>query len=98
MVGFSMSTSLTPDQEALLERAVASGRFASPADAMAEALAMLEERLAKHARLKRDIEFGLNSGEARRGSFRELAAELHAEWDREQAELQGRATIKPAAE
>lgn len=98
MVGFSMSTSLTPDQEALLERAVASGQFTSPADAMAEALAMLEERLAKHARLKRDIEFGLNSGEARHGSFRELAAELHAEWDREQAELQGRATIKPAAE
>ena len=62
-----MSTSLTPDQEALLERAVASGRFASPADAMAEALAMLDERLAKHARLKRDIEIGLESGPGEAG-------------------------------
>lgn len=65
---------------------------------MAEALAMLDERLAKHGRLKRDIEIGLNSGEARHGSFRELAAELHAEWDREQADLQGLTAVKPAAE
>lgn len=59
-----MSTSLTPDQEALLERAVASGRFASREEAIAEALTMLDERLAKHARLKRDIEIGLESGDA----------------------------------
>jgi putative addiction module CopG family antidote len=80
-----MSISLTPDQEALLERAVASGRFASHADAMAEALALLDERLAKHARLKRDIEIGLESGPGEAGSFAEVARRARARWDAEQA-------------
>ncbi len=92
-----MSTSLTPDQEALLERAVASGRFASPADAMAEALAMLDERLAKHARLKRDIEIGLESGPGEAGSFTEVARRARARFEAEQVSGQ-RAPSAQAAE
>lgn len=89
-----MSIKLTADQEALLERAVASGRFASRADAMAEALAMLDERLAKHARLKRDIEIGLASGPGEAGSFTEVARRARARFEAEQAS--GQATSPPA--
>ncbi|WP_271066224.1 type II toxin-antitoxin system ParD family antitoxin [Caulobacter sp. NIBR1757] len=84
-----MSTSLTPDQEALLERAVASGRFASREDAVAEALAMLDERLAKHARLKRDIEIGLESGPGEAGSFTEVARRARARFEAQQASGKG---------
>ena len=93
-----MNVSLTPELEAFVERTVKSGRYGSASEAVREGLRLLEEREAKFTRLKRDIEIGLNSGEARTGSFRELAAELHAEWDREQAELEGRAAVKSAAE
>lgn len=59
-----MDVSLTAEQEAFIEQAVRSGRFASASDVVAEAVALLAEREAKHQRLKRDIEIGLESGEA----------------------------------
>jgi hypothetical protein len=37
--------------------------------------------------LKRDIEDGLNSGEAREGSFTDLARRLRKDWDEKQAAL-----------
>jgi Arc/MetJ-type ribon-helix-helix transcriptional regulator len=39
-----MEIRLTPDQEALVRQAIAAGRFRSEADAVAEALALWEER------------------------------------------------------
>lgn len=39
-----MEVHLTPDQEAFVRQGVASGRFQSEADAVAEALALWEER------------------------------------------------------
>lgn len=59
-----MDVSLTPEQEAFIEQAVKSGRFATTADAMAEAVRLLEAQDAKLQLLKRDIELGLASGEA----------------------------------
>jgi antitoxin ParD1/3/4 len=59
-----MSISLTPEQEAFVGRAVASGQFASPEAVVAEAITLLKQRLDKHERLKHDIEIGLASGDA----------------------------------
>jgi len=58
-----MNVELTADQEAFVEKAVASGRFASASAVLTEAVALLAERLDKHERLKRDIEIGLESGD-----------------------------------
>ena len=91
-----MSTSLTPDQEALLERAVASGRFTSREAAVAEALAMLDERLAKHARLKRDIDIGLESGPGEAGSFTEVARRARARFEAKQASGRGSPSAQAA--
>ena len=91
-----MSTELTSDQEALLERAVASGRFATRAEAMAEALAMLDERLAKHARLKRDIEIGLESGPGEAGSFTEVARRARTRFEAGQASGKGASPAQAA--
>jgi antitoxin ParD1/3/4 len=91
-----MSTKLTPDQEALLERAVASGRFATRTDAVTEALVMLEERLSKHARLKRDIEIGLESGPGEAGSFTEVARRARARFEAAQASGKGSSPAQAA--
>ena len=51
-----MDVTLTPEQQAFVDRAVQSGRYASAQDAIQDALRLLAERDAKHRRLKRDIE------------------------------------------
>ena len=58
-----MSISLSPEQEAFVDEVVASGHFASPEAAIAEAITLLARRIDKHDRLKRDIEIGLASGD-----------------------------------
>ena len=93
-----MNVSLTPELEAFVELTVKSGRYASASEAVREGLRMLEEREAKFLRLKRDIEIGLASGDAEEGSFSALARRLHAEWDREQADLATGAAALSAAE
>ena len=68
-----MDVSLSPEQQAFIEQAVRSGRFANTAEAMAEAVRLLEAQDAKHQILKRDIELGLESGDA--GDLDEAAIE-----------------------
>jgi antitoxin ParD1/3/4 len=60
-----MNVSLTAELEAFVEAAVKSGRYGSASEAVRAGLRLLQEREAKFLRLKRDIEDGLNSGEAR---------------------------------
>lgn len=93
-----MNVSLTPELAAFVESVVKSGRYGSASEAVREGLRLLQEREAKFLRLKRDIEDGLASGEAVPGSFRDLAASLHADWDREQADLAARDAARTAAE
>jgi antitoxin ParD1/3/4 len=68
-----MNVSLTPELEAFVEGAVKSGRYGSASEAVREGLRLLQEREAKFLRLKRDIEDGLNSGDA--GEFDDQALE-----------------------
>ena len=58
-----MPTDLTAEQRALLARLVAEGRYASEAEALADALSWLQEQDDKFRALKREIEKGLESGE-----------------------------------
>ncbi|MDO9472136.1 MAG: type II toxin-antitoxin system ParD family antitoxin [Caulobacter sp.] len=87
-----MNVSLTPELEAFVEGAVKSGRYGSASEAVREGLRLLQEREAKFLRLKRDIEDGLNSGEATEGSLTDLAKRLRKDWDDKQAAL-----VTPAA-
>jgi antitoxin ParD1/3/4 len=82
-----MNVSLTAELEAFVEGAVKSGRYGSASEAVREGLRLLQEREAKFLRLKRDIEDGLNSGEAREGSFTDLARRLRKDWDEKQTAL-----------
>jgi antitoxin ParD1/3/4 len=82
-----LNVSLTAELEALFEGAVKSGRYGSASEAVREGLRLLQEREAKFLRLKRDIEDGLNSGEAREGSFTDLARRLRKDWDEKQTAL-----------
>ena len=82
-----MNVSLTAKLEAFVEGAVKSGRYGSASEAVREGLRLLQEREAKFLRLKRDIEDGLNSGEAREGSFTDLARRLRKDWDEKQTAL-----------
>jgi antitoxin ParD1/3/4 len=82
-----LNVSLTAELEAFFEGAVKSGRYGSASEAVREGLRLLQEREAKFLRLKRDIEDGLNSGEAREGSFTDLARRLRKDWDEKQAAL-----------
>lgn len=68
-----MDVSLSPEQQAFIEQAVQSGRFATAAEAMAEAVRLLEAQDIKHQLLKRDIQLGLDSGDA--GELDEAAIE-----------------------
>lgn len=68
-----MPTDLTPEQRALLARLVAEGRYASEAEALADALSWLQEQDDKFRALKREIEKGLESGEG--GEFDEAYVE-----------------------
>jgi len=82
-----LNVSLTAELEAFFEGAVKSGRYGSASEAVREGLRLLQDREAKFLRLKRDIEDGLNSGEAREGSFTDLARRLRKDWDEKQAAL-----------
>jgi antitoxin ParD1/3/4 len=82
-----LNVSLTAELEAFFEGAVKSGRYGSASEAVREGLRLLQEREAKFLRLKRDIEDGLNSGEAREESFSDLARRLRKDWDEKQTAL-----------
>lgn len=56
-----MNVSLTPELEAFVERAVASGRYGTASEAVREGLRLLEEREAKFLALKHDIQRGMDS-------------------------------------
>ncbi|HWA63485.1 MAG TPA: type II toxin-antitoxin system ParD family antitoxin [Caulobacteraceae bacterium] len=58
-----MNVSLTPELEAFVDEAVASGRYGSASEAVRAALRLLQEREAKFQALKRDIERGLESAD-----------------------------------
>lgn len=93
-----MNVSLTAELEAFVEGVVKSGRYGSASEAVREGLRLLQEREAKFLRLKRDIEDGLNSGEAREGSFTDLARRLRKDRDEKQAALANPAAARTAAE
>ncbi|PZQ57888.1 MAG: type II toxin-antitoxin system ParD family antitoxin [Phenylobacterium zucineum] len=59
-----MQINLPPELEAIVEEAVKSGRYATPEDALREAVSLLDENEAKFRALKREIEIGLNSPDA----------------------------------
>ena len=82
-----MNVSLTPELEAFVDAVVKSGRYGSASEAVREGLRLLQEREAKFLRLKRDIEDGLNSGEATEGSFADVAKRLRADWEKKKAAL-----------
>ncbi len=77
-----MEVQLTPDQEAFVQRAMDSGRFASEADALSEALALWEERERGRIEFLTTLDVAkasLARGEGRvitQESMRELAAEV----------------------
>jgi antitoxin ParD1/3/4 len=77
-----MEVRLTPDQEAFIRQGIASGRFHSEADAVAEALSLWEERERARAEILAAVdaaEASLARGEGREiteQSMRDLAAEV----------------------
>jgi len=77
-----MDVHLTPDQAAFVRQGIASGRFRSEADAIAEALSLWEERERARAGFLAtldDAKASLDRGEGRvitRESMRELADEV----------------------
>lgn len=77
-----MEVQLTPDQQALVRDAVASGRLTGPEDAMQQALLMWEERERRRAEILASIdmaEASLARGEVRaitEESMRQLAEEV----------------------
>ena len=76
-----MNVSLTPELEAFVDEAVASGRYGSASEAVRAALRLLQEREAKFQALKRDIEEGLASGAGPAGSFAAVAKRARAKHD-----------------
>jgi hypothetical protein len=74
-----MEVQLTPDQEALVFDAIASGRLRRPEDAVSQALSMWEERERRRAELVADLEIGeasLARGEGRIVTGREETTRL----------------------
>jgi antitoxin ParD1/3/4 len=77
-----MEVRLTPDQEAFVRQSIASGRFQSEADAVAEALLLLEERERAREEILAavdDAEASLDRGEGiviTEESMRELAEDV----------------------
>jgi len=77
-----MEVHLTPDQEAFVRQGIANGRFASEADAVAEALALWEERERLRAEILAEVdaaEASLDRGEGivvTEESMRELAEDV----------------------
>jgi len=77
-----MEVHLTPDQEAFVRQGIAAGRFQTEADAIAEALALWEERERRRAEILSAVnaaEASLARGEGRvinEQSVRELANDV----------------------
>ena len=77
-----MEVRLTPDQEAFVRQAIASGRFQSEADAVAEALLLWEERERDRSEILAAVdaaEASLDRGEGieiTEQSMRELAEDV----------------------
>ena len=77
-----MEVHLTPDREAFVRQGIASGRFQSEADAVAEALSLWEERERNRSEILAAVnaaEASLARGEGRvitEQSMRELAEEV----------------------
>lgn len=59
-----MNVSLTPELEAFVEHAVASGRYGSASEAVREGLRILQEREARFVALKQAIDAGVASPDA----------------------------------
>ena len=78
----SMNVDLTPDQRALVRRAIESGRFSHEEEAVQEALALWEERERRRLEILNaldEAEASLARGEGRRiteDSMRALAEEI----------------------
>jgi putative addiction module CopG family antidote len=77
-----MEVRLTPDQEAFVRQGIAAGRFQSEADAVAEALALWEERERRRAEILAAVDLAdasLDRGEGiivSEESMRELAEDV----------------------
>jgi Arc/MetJ-type ribon-helix-helix transcriptional regulator len=68
-----MEVRLTPDQEAFVRHAIESGRFHRPEDAVAEALALWEERERTRAEILAAVDTA--EGSLARGEGRAITAE-----------------------
>jgi antitoxin ParD1/3/4 len=80
------SIELTPDLNAVLENAVASGQYASADAVINDAMQIWKNREAAKAEtvkhLRNLVQEGIDSGLGRELDFEELKAELHAEYER----------------
>lgn len=77
-----MTIDLTREQEALIEKQLASGRYRSRAEVLSEALELLDDHAqleaAKLERLRKEIRRGLESGEAEPLDMDAIIAEAEA--------------------
>ena len=87
-----MELRLTPDQEAFVRQGIASGRFHSESDAVAEALSLWEER----ERTRAEILAAVDEAEASlaRGEGRVLATEQDARDLANDVKQRGRARLE----
>jgi antitoxin ParD1/3/4 len=80
------SVELTSDLNAVLEKAVASGQFASADAVINEAMQIWKNRETAKAEtiehMRNLVQEGIDSGPGRELDFEELKAELHAEYER----------------
>lgn len=78
-----VSIALTKEMNAMVQEAVASGRYASASEVVRDALRGWEEKQRQRAdaiaKLKALIQEGIDSGPGRKLDFAELKAELHSE-------------------
>jgi Arc/MetJ-type ribon-helix-helix transcriptional regulator len=87
-----MEVRLTPDQEAFVRQAIESGRLHRPEDAIAEALALWEER----ERTRAEILAAVDAAEASlaQGEGRVIATEQDARDLADEVSQRGRARLK----
>ena len=87
-----MEVRLTPDQEAFIRQGIASGRFQSESDAVAEALSLWEER----ERTRAEILAAVDAAEASlaRGEGRVIATEQDVQDLADAVKRRGRARLQ----
>jgi putative addiction module CopG family antidote len=87
-----MEVHLTPDQEAFVRQGIASGRFQSEAEAVAEALSLWEER----ERNRFEILAAVDAAETSllRGEGRRVITEQSTREFAEEVKLRGRSRLK----